>query len=88
MSKDTGNAVKEIAFILKCGHEHSHDSEAWGNPKDNEREFYYAYSHVSFICACIWTRACGESTDAETFTDLLNNPPKDWEQAVKSLLED
>jgi hypothetical protein len=98
-SKKQREAIKLIAFILKCGHEHSDDPDAWGVPGKapwNDRlesedqirpqAFYYAYSHLSYVCACIWTKASGEPTDAETFTDLLYNMPNDVEQAVINIL--
>ena len=80
-------AIKRIAYTLECGFEHTSDAEAWKTPAECRQAFYYAYSSISYICACIWTKATGVPTEAETFTELLYDPPKlPWENAVRNLL--
>ena len=71
--------IKDIAFILSCGKEHSACPESWGTPKENFCEFQYAYSHISYVCACLMTRAGLGSVDAEFFTKLLYSAKPDWD---------
>jgi hypothetical protein len=79
-------AIAQIAYILVCGHEHSSEPDAWGTRASRPDEFYYAYSHLSYVCACIWSSAIDDSCDAETFIDLLYNPPECWVSAVRKLI--
>ncbi len=78
--------IRRIAYILRCGYEHSSDAEVWGDQMAHEGAYYYAYSHVSYVCVCLWERAAGEPLDAEFFLPLLNSPPEDWVDAVTVML--
>lgn len=87
LSRMSGDdVITLIVFCLEAAIQHSSDPEAWKTPEENPNEFYYAYSHASFICACLWAQHINDSVEAETFTDLLENPPKDMEAAVRELL--
>lgn len=72
-----GVAIRRISNILSAGHSHSADKEAWGEPDSRTESFYYAYSHLSYVCACIWAEATDQPTDAETFMPLLYVAPRD-----------
>lgn len=78
--------IRRIAYILRCGYEHSSDAEVWGDQMAHEGAYYYAYSHVSYVCVRLWERAAGEPLDAEFFLPLLNSPPEDWVDAVTVML--
>jgi hypothetical protein len=80
----TEDVVTHIAWILECAYEHSSDSDAWGKRIQQQRnggelrrkaEFYYAYSHASYICACILAQHIDDGVEAETFTDILWDTP-------------
>ena len=74
--------VKQVASILKIAEEHSASPESWGNVRDKSEEFYYAFSHVSYVCACLASKHFDEPFEAEFFTDLLYKARKTREEAV------
>ena len=80
------NVIILITESLLAAIDHSSDSDAWSTPSDESIGFQYAYSHVSYVCACLWSKHINDSVEAETFTDLLYNPPEDMEIAVRKLL--
>lgn len=68
-----------------------HEAEKQDNQETVEMrwsEFYYAYSHVSFVCACLWSQHINDSVDAELFTDLMMNARPNMLEAVRELLFD
>ena len=88
--EEMSKLIRRMAAILESGYEHSHDREVWGHHSEpeNHQAFYYAYSHLSYVCACMLANETGEAVDAETFINLLEHPPSDgdWESAVKITL--
>ena len=72
----TEDVITHITWILECAYEHSSDSDAWGKRVGiHKNHFYYAYSHASYICACILAQHIDDGVEAETFTDILWDTP-------------
>ena len=83
--------IEQIAFILECGQQHSDCPDSWGTPETRSSEFYFAYSHVSYICACLISQKLDEPIDADTFVDTMmeyteKSPKNYWVDSVSKIL--